>query len=80
MAGVTAVEDRTGSGEEAVRRRRPVRARWSMFDSHYLSVYLLVVVIMIFGALLTAMLYLQQRRTSRHNGRSNEPTFGSRPP
>ncbi|MFJ2031681.1 hypothetical protein [Streptosporangium sp. NPDC087985] len=58
---------------------REVDDRWSMFDSRYLPVYLLALTLVLVGALLSVVLYLQQRRVTRQNGRAHGPTFGSRP-
>ncbi|MEZ0071665.1 hypothetical protein [Planotetraspora sp. GP83] len=51
---------------------REVDNHWSMFDSHYLAVYLLAVILVLIGALVSVALYMQQRRAMRRNGWPHE--------
>ncbi|WP_433497273.1 hypothetical protein ACQP1K_20225 [Sphaerimonospora sp. CA-214678] len=52
---------------------REVDDRWSMFDGRYLPVYVLAVVLLLIGALISAALYAQQRRAVRRDGEFEGP-------
>ncbi len=52
---------------------REVDNSWSMFDTRYLPVYALAIVLLLVGALISAALYAQQRRAMRRNGHSHGP-------
>jgi hypothetical protein len=43
-----------------------VSSRWSMFSRHYLPMYLAVAAVIVLGAIVSAVLWAQQRRRSRH--------------
>ncbi|MEW9533596.1 hypothetical protein [Microbispora sp. NPDC049125] len=47
---------------------REVDDNWSMFDTHYMVVYLFAATLVLIGALLSMTLYMQQRRAMRRNG------------